>query len=76
MKVPVEIEIDETKLVQVCKREDIDRLMEAVSALYGKLWIEACYDPYNEQTHKLARECLGYCDTIKECLKIPRDITP
>lgn len=72
MKVPVEIDIDETKHVIVCKREDIERLSAAIQALHGRIWIEACYDPYNKQTEDMARELLPHLDVVKECLKLPR----
>lgn len=72
MKVPVEIDIDETKFVVVCKREDIERLSAAIQALAGRIFIEAIYDPYNKQTQEMAREMQDHMDTIKDCLKLPR----
>lgn len=72
MKVQCEIEIDETKFVQVCAVENIAKLAHAVNEVYGRLWIEACYDPYNEQTQKLGRELLPYVEEIKAILRIKK----
>ena len=72
MKVQCEIDIDENKFVKVCATEDIGKLADAVNALHGRLWCEACYDPYNEQTEKMARELLPHVEAIKAILRIKK----
>ena len=66
MKIQYEVEVDETKLVPLCTLEDVPKLWAAINAIAAKVFIEGHYDPYNEQTRKMALELEPHVDAIKE----------
>jgi|SRR5580765_4571904 len=46
--------------------------MKALSDLYGLIWIEACYDPYNQKTKEFAETLLPHIRLLNDVLKFKR----
>lgn len=72
MKLTAEIEIDENQYVMICQKDKLPELVHAVQVLYRRVWSEACYDAYNEETQLMARELLPHIETVKELLGIKK----
>jgi hypothetical protein len=47
-----------------------EECLKAFGEIYGLVWTEACYDPYNEQTRKFAKKVWPHVLLINEALKI------
>ena len=67
----VEVEIDETKLACMCKREDVQEVYRLIGEISGTVWCEANYDAYNNASQKLARDLEPKIDRLKVLLRVP-----
>ena len=68
----VTAEVDEKAYGLLCKPEDVQPPMKALSKVYSLIWIEACYDAYNDSTQKLCREMLPHIEKANEILKFKK----
>jgi hypothetical protein len=65
-------EIDEKEYGLLCKPSEVEPLMKALSRVYGLIWCEACYDPYNDATRQFAKKMLDdiqFANTILQFKK-------
>jgi hypothetical protein len=62
-------EVDETAYGLLCKPDEVQPLMDALSRLYGIIWTEACYDAYNKDTEAFARRLLPLIQKCNEILQ-------
>lgn len=65
----IEIEIDESKYGLLCKKEEAETVKKNLCHLYGIIWSEARYDPYNEHTQKFADRMLPLISDLNKILK-------
>lgn len=63
------VEIDESQYGLLCKRDEVAPLMKELSALYGAIWTEAKYDPYNEDTRTFAARLLPMIQAANKILR-------
>lgn len=64
----VVVEIDEAQYGFLCKRDEVAPLMRELSALYGDIWTEAVYDPFNEDTRRFAQRLLPMIQAANKIL--------
>ena len=65
-------EIDEKEYGLICKLSEVEPLMKALGAMYCIIWPEACYDPLNASTRKLAEELLPHIQKANEILRFKK----
>ena len=51
-------EVDEKDYGLLCKPSEVKPLMAALARVYGQIWCEACYDPYNDSTRQFAKKMI------------------
>lgn len=67
MKVQCQVELDPADYGFICPAKDVPALKKALNSLYANIWIEACYDSYNNDTKRICHRLL---DDIREVNRI------
>ena len=65
MKIELDINLKENNLMRV---KNVKKAFECLDKLYGKIWTECRYDPYNEETEKYANSLLPLIQEASEIL--------
>lgn len=68
----VQVDINEKDLGFLCNAREVDELRKALKELYGLLWCEAVYDPFNEHTKKFAARCLPHIQAANKILEFSK----
>ena len=62
-------EVNEQDYGLLCAPSEVEPLMKALRTIDGLIWIEVCYDPFNEQTRAFARKLSPYIVKVNEILR-------
>lgn len=63
--------IETTQVSKSVELED-GKIKELLNKLYSDIWIEACYDPDNDETRKHARKLLPTITALNDILEFKK----
>ena len=65
-------EFDETQYAYLCQPKEVQPLFEALDRLYGTIWVESCYDHYDDNTKRMCGRMLDDIKLVNSILRFKK----